>query len=72
MTYDAGFTVVPYPVQEAVAELVKASIERLRTDHQLGEEKNGVYQYKIEPGMVNFLPRPILQKLALYRMSRAR
>jgi hypothetical protein len=72
VTYDAGFTVVPFPVQEAVTELVKASIERLRTDHQLGQEDNGVYKYKIEPSMVNFLPRPILQKLALYRMSRAR
>lgn len=72
VTYDAGFTTVPYPVQEAVVELVKASIERLRTDHQLGEEQNGVYRYKIDPQMVGMLPKPVLQKLALYRMSRAR
>ena len=72
MTYNAGFTTVPTPVQEATAELVKAAIERLRTDHQIGEEDNGVYKYKIDPAMVGMLPKPILQKLALYRMSRAR
>jgi hypothetical protein len=72
VTYDAGFTVVPLPVQEACAELVKASIERLRTDSLMGEEKNGVYSYKIDAAMIGMLPRPVLQKLALYRMSRAR
>jgi hypothetical protein len=59
-------------VQEATVELVKASIERLRTDHMMGEEANGVYRYKIDPAMIGMLPKPVLQKLALYRMSRAR
>jgi hypothetical protein len=72
VTYVAGFSPVPYPVQEATVALVKASIERLRTDHQMGEEDNGVYKYKIDPGLVGMLPKATLQKLALYRMSRAR
>jgi hypothetical protein len=72
VTYDAGFTVVPQPVQEACVELVKASIERLRTDSLIKEEDNGIYKYEIDQNMIGMLPRPVLQKLAMYRMSRAR
>jgi hypothetical protein len=72
VTYDAGFSKVPTPVQAATAELVKAEIERLRTETYLRSEDNGVYKYELDPNAVNWLPQPVLQKLAQYRMSRAR
>jgi hypothetical protein len=73
VTYDAGFSVIPTPVQLATAELVKARIQRLRKDLTLGMEENGIYKYEsIGPREIADLPYPIQCGLAKWRISRAR
>lgn len=73
VTYDAGFTVVPRPVQLATAELVKATIQRLRKDATLLSERNGVYDYQriTEEAMAD-IPYSVRCALAKWRISRAR
>ena len=74
VTYDAGFTIIPAPVQLACAELTKAIIERFRQDHQLESENisgAGSQAYKIAVPLIGFLPRPVLQGISLYRIHRA-
>jgi hypothetical protein len=75
VTYDAGFSVVPSPVQLATAELVKALVERFRTDHMLLSEEiggAGSRAYRIAAELVGMLPKPVLQGLSLYRAIRAK
>jgi hypothetical protein len=70
VTYDAGFSIIPTPIQEACAELVAATIQRLRKDQRLGSEENGVYKYTISVKDIAFLPYATQSKLALYRITR--
>jgi hypothetical protein len=71
VTYDAGFTTIPSPVQLACAELVAATIRRLRMDPQLRSEGNGVYNYSINEKNIADLPYAIQCALAKWRLSRA-
>ena len=68
--YDAGFDVVPYDVQQATAELVKAMLERLATDSTLLAESDGTYSWQGR-GILDALPPSVKQTLALYRVTRA-
>src|SRR5262249_3646463 len=72
VTYDAGFTIIPTAVQLATAELVKAKLERLRTDHQKRRNELGAYKYEIEPSLMGSLPKPVSEDLAKYVIHRAR
>ena len=75
VTYDAGFATIPSPLQMATAELVKAIVERLRTDHQLMSESiggQGNRFYQVASDLVGFLPKPVLQAISLYRRIGAR
>lgn len=69
VTYDAGFDVVPAVVQQAVAETVKASYDRLATDATITREKMGRYEYET-PGMKDFqaIPPAVMQALSTYRI----
>lgn len=70
--YDAGFDVIPTPVQLACAELVKATIERLRTDSMKKLNSMGRYKYEITPEMVSDLPYPVRCGLSRWIMSHAK
>jgi hypothetical protein len=75
VTYDAGFTVIPSEVQLATAELVKAIVERFRTDHMTIEESvagAGSRMYKLAENLMGSLPRAVLYGLAKWRIARVR
>ena len=70
VTYDAGFTTIPTPVQFATAELTKALFERLRANHMLTSEAiggAGSRAYQIAGELVGMLPKPVLQATSLWR-----
>ena len=48
ITYNAGFPVIPMPIQLATVELVKHQISRLRTDLLLTSERARDYAYTIQ------------------------
>lgn len=68
VTYNGGYATIPYEVQLATVELVKADYERLATDLILESERAGQYQYKINPEMVDMLPRNVRQGLSRYKV----
>lgn len=72
VTYDAGFTTIPTPVQLACAELVKATIERLRTDAQKRKNSMGRYNYEITPEQVADLPYAVRCGVAKWRISKVK
>jgi hypothetical protein len=71
VTYDAGFTIVPTPVQLACAELVGQRIMRLRKDLRLKREDNGVYKYEISDKDIADLPYAMRCALGKWKMMRA-
>jgi len=75
VTYDAGFTVIPSEVQLATAELVKAIVERFRTDHMMLSESvggAGSRMYQIAEGLMGAMPRAVLYGLSKWRMGKIR
>ena len=70
-TYDSGFATIPYPIQLACVELVKAILERLKIDLYLSSESAGEYSYAIAPALIAFLPVQVVHGLAQYRIHNA-
>jgi hypothetical protein len=66
LKYGAGFSVIPYAVQEACCELVKAMFERFGTDTTLNKETADRYSREARQ-MVKYLPDPVRQALEMYR-----
>ncbi len=71
VTYNAGFAVIPYPVQLATVELVKFMLERLRTDLLLQSETGGEYSYTIAFNLIKALPLNVTQGLVQYVIHNA-
>jgi hypothetical protein len=71
VTYDAGFDVVPEPVQRACIELVKISLNQLKMNEVLATEKAGDVSYSVTPDMWAAIPPYILQRLSKYKMPHA-
>lgn len=75
VTYDAGFTTVPTPVQHATAMVVKGLVEEARHDSRLLSESvggAGSRAYQVAEGLILGLPKPVLYRLAQYRYAKAR
>lgn len=70
VVYDAGFDTIPESVQLAAVELVKASLERLKTDSTLVSETDGTYSWTGKM-QIEGIPFANQQALALYRNTRA-
>jgi hypothetical protein len=74
VTYDAGFTTIPIPVQEATAETAKAILERFKMDYYLQSESTsgaGSYAYTIGPQLFHSLPISARETIAAYRLHNA-
>lgn len=72
VTYDAGFDVVPEDVQQGAVELVKAMLERLRTDTTLSSETAGKVSYMAESSRIlPAVPYSVQQMLAPWVIRRA-
>lgn len=70
-TYDAGFTTVPYVVQQAAAEIVKAAFSRMDVDYALKSETIGEYSYELRDDMDLSIPVPVRRDLASFVIHRA-
>lgn len=69
--YDAGFDVVPGPIQEATIETVADMLSLLETDQRLGSESDGSYSYTLGTALASYaLPRSVLGKIDYYRNHR--
>lgn len=66
VTYQAGFTTVPEPIQQVCCELVKGTFERLGTDSTLKSENARDYSYTVRDAWAT-LPDWALQVLTLYK-----
>ena len=71
ITYTAGFTTIPTPVQLACAELVKFQLYRLRTDFLLKSESAAEYSYDLNDKAIMALPPHVQQGLSQYRLHYA-
>jgi len=71
VSYTAGFSVIPYPVQLATVELVKTMMQRLNTDMVLKSETAGEYSYTLADHLLLALPSNVLQSIAPYRITNA-
>jgi hypothetical protein len=69
--YNGGFAAIPPDVQEGTVELVKASLERLKTDLLISSETAADYAYTVALEMIESLPRHVRQRMAQYRVSNA-
>ena len=72
VTYDAGFTLIPFDIQSACAELVKAMLERFKTEAFLASEQisgAGSYSYSLGEGLYQLLPLPVRQTISRYRLN---
>jgi hypothetical protein len=75
VTYDAGFSVVPSVVQHATAMVAKGLVEEARHDHMMLSESvggAGSRAYQVAEELIQGLPKPVLRRLAQYRISRVR
>ena len=70
VVYTAGFATVPYDVQQFTAEVVKAALERFKTDATLKSESDGVLAWASRDELLP-LPRQVLVGLAPYVNRRA-
>lgn len=70
VTYNAGFAIIPGPVQLATAELVIAGLQRLGTDFTLKSEKAKDYSYELAP-MIKGMPAHVQEGLSQYRIANA-
>ncbi len=71
ITYDAGFDVVPYPIQEVCVELTRSILIRLGIDPYLDSEHAGEYSYTLAKKLIYFLPAEIISGAAQYRVHNA-
>ncbi len=71
VTYNAGYAVIPYPVQLATVELVQFMLNRLRTDLLLQSETGGEYSYTIAYQLIKALPMNVTQGLVQYVIHNA-
>lgn len=69
VSYAAGFTTIPYAIQEACIELVKAMFERLGTDTTLKEEKAISYSRQALD-MIPYLPPAVRKALSRFKVYR--
>lgn len=70
--WDAGYTTVPLIVQQAVAEVTKAVLERLRADTTLIAENAGMAGYtQAANDAILLLPTATMMALSEYRRIRA-
>jgi hypothetical protein len=69
LTASAGWAVAPEPVQEAAAELVKATLDRIGSDGALKGEKAKDYSYEVRESW-DALPPWVRQKLSRYKAVR--
>jgi hypothetical protein len=68
VTYNGGYATIPREVQLATVELVKAAYERLKSELLLDSEGAAEYKYKINPEMVDMLPRNVRQGLSRHKV----
>jgi hypothetical protein len=66
VTYTAGFATVPESVAQVCAELVKTTLERLKTDSMLQSETTGKYSWTARQAIAT-LPDWALQALTYYK-----
>lgn len=72
VAYTAGSATVPYDIQVLTAEVVKASVDRLRADSAIKSESDGVLSWSARPlEELAFLPPWVRQGLAPYVNHRA-
>ncbi len=64
VTYQAGFTTIPYDVQNAMVQLVKYMLELLKQELLLKSETAADYKYELAPEMVSAMPKPVWQMIA--------
>lgn len=69
-TYNGGYATVPFEVQLGCLELVKACLERLKSELILKDEKGIDYAYTLidQPGAI---PDHVRQQMALYKVTNA-
>ncbi len=68
--YDAGYDVVPPPIQQATAELTKDILERFRTDFALKGESIGAYKYELRD-RYDGIPQHVRQTLSRWVITNA-
>jgi hypothetical protein len=66
VTYQAGFQTIPESIQQACAELVKLSYERLNVDGAIASESADGYSYAVRQALA-VLPAEQLRVLDLYK-----
>jgi hypothetical protein len=71
VTYNGGYATIPLEVQLATVELVKITLERLKTDLILINEKAGQYSYTLSDKMLEMIPAHVRQALTLYKITNA-
>jgi hypothetical protein len=72
ISYDAGYDVVPPPIQQATAEVAKAILDRLAMDGSLKAEQLGRYRYElVGSDALSAIPLAARAAIASYRISRA-
>jgi hypothetical protein len=70
--YTAGFATIPYSVQQATAEVVKAMMERFGTDTTVSSESIGAHSYSaFAVELLNVIPAPARAALLAYKVWRA-
>ncbi len=69
MTYDAGYQVIPADVQTAVAELVKATFERMDVSSVLQSERTDVWAWTAREfgEIIGGMPESVRQVVSYYR-----
>ncbi len=71
ITYIGGDSVIPYQVQKATAELVKAQLAIAKTDPFLESETAQEYSYRLSLKMLMAMPQNVAQDLSPWRQWRA-
>lgn len=71
ITYNAGFPSIPYEVQLATVELVKAQLDRLKTEMLLSSEHGGDYSYAINTAQAIAIPPNVRAALSKWRIWNA-
>lgn len=66
VSYNAGFSSIPDPVQQATVELAKLIMNRMQIDYTLKKESIGDYSYEMNDFLRIGVPDPIRQSLAPY------
>jgi hypothetical protein len=71
VTYTGGFLTIPLPVQLAVLETTKATLERLKLEAYIESETGGDYTYQVALEAMKHLPQWVLTNLAGWRVHNA-